>query len=157
MSEQSVRCRKFTPPPSPEGSPATRPDIGTPPESIAIHQRSRVHANIHRLPESTQFSSSGATTAAGHHPISRRDIVASLHTGADTAKTMLSDDVAEARMKIRAMSYTSHCQDPHSLLRMYDKDRSGELGWDEFRAAVRKGGKMIEDGPRGITDVKLRR
>ena len=110
-----------------------------------------------RPPESTQFSGSGTTKAAGHHSISRRDIMASLHTGADTAKMMLSDDVAEARMKLRAMSYTSHGQDPHSLLSTYDKDRSGELGWDEFRAAVRKGGKVKIEGPHGITDVKLRR
>ena len=70
---------------------------------------------------------------------------------------MLSHDVLDARTKLRAMSYTTHGQDPHSLLSMYDKDRSGELSWEEFTAAVRKGGKVKADGPHGITDAKLRK
>ena len=78
-------------------------------------------------------------------------------TSESTAKLMLSHDVLDARTKLRAMSYTSHGQDPHSLLSMYDKDRSGELSWEEFKAAVRKGGKVKADGPQGITDAKLRK
>jgi hypothetical protein len=73
------------------------------------------------------------------------------------AKLLHSHEVEDARQKLRAMSYSSHGQDPHSLLSMYDKDRSGELSWSEFQAAVRKGGKLIESGPHGLSDHQLRK
>ena len=43
-----------------------------------------------------------------------------------------------------------------SVLIMYDKDDSGQLSWEEFKAAVRKGGKLPADGPHGLSDVQLR-
>lgn len=73
------------------------------------------------------------------------------------AKLLVSDDITLAKQKLRSMSYTSHGQDPVSLLNMYDKDRSGQLSWAEFKAAVRKGGKLTATGPHGLSDVQLRR
>ena len=73
------------------------------------------------------------------------------------AKLLVSDDITFAKQKLRSMSYGLHGQDPGSLLKMYDKDHSGQLTWEEFKAAVRKGGKLPATGPHGLSDMQLRK
>lgn len=146
---------------------ATGPTIKTPPRtSNAPAPFSPEHVapaadELSTLPTSAHLP---ASPAGAESPIPSASESATMpgskslsQTSEATAKMMLSHDVMDARRKLRAMSYTDHGHDPHSLLSMYDKDRSGELGWDEFRSAVRKGGKLQADGPRGITDAQLRR
>ena len=73
------------------------------------------------------------------------------------AKLLVSDDITFAKQKLRSMSYGLRGQDPGSLLKMYDKDHSGQLSWEEFKAAVRKGGKLPATGAHGLSDVQLRK
>jgi hypothetical protein len=51
-------------------------------------------------------------------------------------------DVAAARRKLQSLSYSKGGQDPMQLFRQYDHDNSGDLDFDEFCNAVRKGGQM---------------
>ena len=57
------------------------------------------------------------------------------------------------RRKLYAASYSSGGQDWHRLFQSVDKDKSGELGFPEFRIAVRKGAKL---SPTVVTDESLK-
>eukprot|EP01043_Picozoa_sp_COSAG02_P066322 COSAG02_NODE_10284_length_1978_cov_1.522086_1_plen_546_part_10 len=63
------------------------------------------------------------------------------HREAD-AKLLVSDTVTVAKRKLRSMSYGSHGQEPRKLFSHYDRDNSGELDWNEFKSAIRKGGRV---------------
>ena len=49
------------------------------------------------------------------------------------------------RTKLRGLSYDHNGQNPAKLFEMYDSDNSGSLEYEEFRAAVRKGGKITDN------------
>ena len=57
------------------------------------------------------------------------------------------------RRKLYAASYAAGGQDWHKLFQAVDKDRSGELGFQEFKTAVRKGAKL---SPTVVSDDSLR-
>jgi hypothetical protein len=57
------------------------------------------------------------------------------------------------RRKLYAASYAAGGQDWHKLFQSVDKDKSGELGFPEFRTAVRKGAKL---SPTVVSDNALR-
>jgi len=46
------------------------------------------------------------------------------------------------RRKLQGLSYSHQGQDPKKLFATFDRDNSGELDEDEFRSAVRKGGRL---------------
>ena len=48
------------------------------------------------------------------------------------------------RTKLRGLSYDHNGQNPAKLFEMYDSTNTGALEYDEFRNAVRKGGKITE-------------
>ena len=57
------------------------------------------------------------------------------------------------KKKLRGLSYGANGQDPAKLFSSFDKDNSGELDFDEFVSAIRKGGKLT---PQMISQRKLR-
>jgi len=61
-------------------------------------------------------------------------------------------DIAGARRKLQSLSYSAAGQDPMKLFQQYDHDNSGELDFEEFCNAVRKGGQMT---PSMISDREL--
>ena len=63
------------------------------------------------------------------------------------------DPMLPLKKKLRSLSYGTKGQDPWNLFSMYDKDRSGELDFREFVAAIRKGGKMT---PQMVSEKELR-
>ena len=58
------------------------------------------------------------------------------------------------KRKLQSLSYGSKGQDPHKLFSHYDRDNSGHLDFDEFRAAVRKGGHVT---PAALSGSDLRK
>jgi Ca2+-binding EF-hand superfamily protein len=46
------------------------------------------------------------------------------------------------RQRMKAHSYGQSGQDPRKLFQHFDRDNTGELGFEEFKAAVRKVGRM---------------
>ena len=70
------------------------------------------------------------------------------------AEAEAADPMLPLKKKLRGLSYGSKGQDPRNLFSMYDKDRSGELDFDEFVATIRKGGKM---GPKLISQEDLKK
>ena len=63
------------------------------------------------------------------------------------------DPMLPLKKKLRSLSYGTKGQDPWNLFSMYDKNRSGELDFREFVAAIRKGGKMT---PQMVSEKELR-
>lgn len=61
-------------------------------------------------------------------------------------------NIAAARRKLQALSYSKDGQDPMKLFRQYDHDNSGDLDFAEFCNAVRKGGQMKQSM---ISDAEL--
>ena len=60
-------------------------------------------------------------------------------------KQVAGSEVVELlRTKLRGLSYDHRGQNPSKLFQLYDMDNSGSLDYAEFRAAVRKGGKVTE-------------
>ena len=61
----------------------------------------------------------------------------------------------ESRLKhkFRGLSYTTMGQDPKTLLRSFDKDRSGEIDIQEFISAARRGAGMTREQ---MPDLELR-
>lgn len=90
------------------------------------------------------------------HPSSSEDNTQLMLQRETEAKLLVSDDITLAKHKLRSMSYGSHGKDPRSLLKLYDKDRSGQLSWEEFNGAVRNGGKLSASVPHGLSDDQLR-
>ena len=54
----------------------------------------------------------------------------------------MNDNLRAAKRKLRSLSYGPKGQDPTKLFNHYDRDNSGELNFQEFKAAVRKGGHL---------------
>ena len=65
-----------------------------------------------------------------------------------------AEKLRQARSKLRAHSYGQSGQDPRRLYRHFDRDNSGQLEFAEFKAAVRKLGRI---SAREISDEYLRR
>ncbi len=62
-----------------------------------------------------------------------------------TAKAAKNAEMVELlRTKLRGLSYDHNGQNPAKLFEMYDSAGSGSLEYDDFRNAVRKGGKITE-------------
>ena len=95
---------------------------------------------------STRFRPTAASGARRSAESSCVVSVSLRHSEAE-AKLLVSDTVTAAKRKLRSMSYKTTAQDPRTLLRQYDRNKSGELDWTEFKSAVRKGGRV------GVADV----
>jgi hypothetical protein len=52
------------------------------------------------------------------------------------------EKLAILRQKLKAHSYGQSGQNPNKLFKHFDRDNTNELDFDEFKAAVRKGGRM---------------
>ena len=76
-----------------------------------------------------------------------------------------SDSVTAAKHNLRSVSYGRKRlastlgpllkgQDPRLLFHGYDRDHSGEIGWSEFKAALRKGGRV---SAATLSDADLRK
>ena len=63
-------------------------------------------------------------------------------SGASDEPMVEHDNLRAAKRKLRSLSYGPKGQDPAKLFSHYDRDNSGELNFEEFKAAVRKGGHM---------------
>ena len=57
------------------------------------------------------------------------------------------------RRKLRAAAYTHGGVDVEALFRHYDRDNSGDIGFDEFRSAVRRDAKVPQAH---LSDAQLR-
>lgn len=53
-----------------------------------------------------------------------------------------SQKIESLRQRMKAHSYGQSGQDPRKLFKHFDRDNTGELDFDEFKAAVRKVGRM---------------
>ena len=69
------------------------------------------------------------------------------------AEAEAADPLLPLKKKLRGLSYGANGQDPAKLFSSFDKDNSGELDFDEFVSAIRKGGKLT---PQMISQRKLR-
>ena len=63
-------------------------------------------------------------------------------SGASDGPMIEQDNLRAAKRKLRSLSYGPKGQDPAKLFSHYDRDNSGELNFEEFKAAVRKGGHL---------------
>ena len=70
------------------------------------------------------------------------------------AEAEAADPMLPLKKKLRGLSYGSAGQDPTKVFSRYDKDNSGELDYEEFVSAIRKGGKMTKNT---ISDQELRK
>ena len=61
--------------------------------------------------------------------------------------------LSQAKRKLQSLSYGVKGQDPAKLFARYDRDNNGILDYDEFVAAVRKGGKLTATA---LSDTALR-
>ena len=72
-----------------------------------------------------------------------------------------SQKIESLRQRMKAHSYGQSGQDPRKLFKHFDRDNTGELDFDEFKAAVRKVGRMtakqITDKVRVQLDLKIYR
>ena len=64
-----------------------------------------------------------------------------------------SQDMDMIKRKLASLSFAfGKGQDPHTLFSRYDRDKSGQLDFVEFRTAVRKGGKVSQSA---VSDADL--
>ena len=57
-------------------------------------------------------------------------------------RARVADAIAQTQRNLRSLSYDLEGQSLAKLFQLYDARRRGALGPDEFRAAVRKGGRV---------------
>lgn len=54
-------------------------------------------------------------------------------------------DIVVARQKLRSLSYSMSGEDPARLFKIFDRNNSGAIDLQEFRAGMRKGGKITHN------------
>eukprot|EP01044_Picomonas_judraskeda_P002122 COSAG03_NODE_142_length_11687_cov_11.710131_9_plen_1477_part_00 len=102
---------------------------------------------------SSKFKSAGfgqlsaSDDQPGHQGVAREMIARVSRCG------VCNEKLAVVQQRLKAHSYGTSGQDPMKAFKHFDKDNSGALDFDEFRAAVRKVGHMTTEA---ISDDDLR-
>ena len=108
----------------------------------------------HSMNASGDGGSDGGGDGSSEHAQSQRHSTPRRRRRKPTHLAVSVATVAALKRQFRAAAYTAGGVDFRKLFRHYDRDNSGELGFDEFRGAIRRDGKITEAD---VSDRDLRR